>query len=153
MKISVLFLKINYSLDYLIFHLFGLNNIHQRMKVIIIIKQRLQHRVKKLLIHAIYFEMDVRLLCQYLLYLPMIVVSYFWIIIICLWIWNFLFVEIHCDRLTSDDRFFSNLFRLLVTIEQSSLTNEDKFDALALVCLYYFSLHHFSFLIFCFLDS
>jgi hypothetical protein len=42
-------------------------------------------------------------------------------------------LETNCDRLTSDDRFFSNLFRLLVTIEQSSLTNEEKFDALALV--------------------
>ena len=42
-------------------------------------------------------------------------------------------VEANCDRLTTDDRFFSNLFRLLVTIEQSSLTSEDKFDALALV--------------------
>ncbi|CAF1108104.1 unnamed protein product [Adineta steineri] len=40
--------------------------------------------------------------------------------------------EVHCDHLTTDDRFFSNLFRLLVSIEQSSLTNEDKFDALAL---------------------
>ncbi|CAF1138354.1 unnamed protein product [Rotaria sp. Silwood1] len=40
--------------------------------------------------------------------------------------------ESHCDRLTSDDRFFSNLFRLLVTIEQSSLPNEDKFDSIAL---------------------
>lgn len=49
-------------------------------------------------------------------------------------------LELHCDRLTSDDRFFSNLFRLLQTIEQSSLPNEDKFDALALVCLFYFFL-------------
>ncbi|CAF3419683.1 unnamed protein product [Rotaria socialis] len=40
--------------------------------------------------------------------------------------------ETHCDRLTSDDRFFSNLFRLLVTIQQSSLTNEEQFDAVAL---------------------
>ncbi|CAF0974192.1 unnamed protein product [Rotaria sordida] len=40
--------------------------------------------------------------------------------------------ETHCDRLTSDDRFFSNLFRLLITIEQSSLASEDKFDSLAL---------------------
>ncbi|CAF0816689.1 unnamed protein product [Adineta steineri] len=40
--------------------------------------------------------------------------------------------EVLCDRLTSDDRFFSNLFRLLVTIENSSFSNEDKFDALAL---------------------
>jgi hypothetical protein len=46
----------------------------------------------------------------------------------------FFILEVHCDRLTSDDRFFSNLFRLLVTIEQSSLTSEDKFDSLALVC-------------------
>ncbi|CAF5015104.1 unnamed protein product, partial [Rotaria socialis] len=37
-----------------------------------------------------------------------------------------------CDRLTTDDRFFSNLFRLLVTIEKSSFSNEDKFDTLAL---------------------
>ena len=44
-------------------------------------------------------------------------------------------LETHCDRLTSDDRFFSNLFRLLVTIQQSSLANEDKFDGIALVCL------------------
>ncbi|CAF3325937.1 unnamed protein product [Rotaria socialis] len=40
--------------------------------------------------------------------------------------------EIICDRLTTDDRFFSNLFRLLVTIEKSSFSNEDKFDTLAL---------------------
>ncbi|CAF1217409.1 unnamed protein product [Rotaria sordida] len=40
--------------------------------------------------------------------------------------------EIICDRLTSDNRFFSNLFRLLVTIEKSSFSNEDKFDTLAL---------------------
>ncbi|CAF3346872.1 unnamed protein product [Rotaria sp. Silwood2] len=40
--------------------------------------------------------------------------------------------ETHCDRLASDDRFFSNLFRLLTTIEQSSLNSEDKFDSLAL---------------------
>jgi len=43
-------------------------------------------------------------------------------------------LETNCDRLTSDDRFFSNLFRLLVIIEKSSFSNEDKFDALALVC-------------------
>lgn len=42
-------------------------------------------------------------------------------------------LEAHCDRLTSDDRFFSNLFRLLTTIEQSTLTSEDRFDAIALV--------------------
>ncbi|UJR14881.1 hypothetical protein I4U23_001865 [Adineta vaga] len=40
--------------------------------------------------------------------------------------------EVNCDRLISDDRFFSNLFRLLVTIEKSSFSSEDKFDALAL---------------------
>ncbi|CAF1101075.1 unnamed protein product [Adineta ricciae] len=40
--------------------------------------------------------------------------------------------DVNCDRLTSDDRFFSNLFRLLVTIEKSSFNSEDKFDALAL---------------------
>ncbi|UJR31826.1 hypothetical protein I4U23_019303 [Adineta vaga] len=40
--------------------------------------------------------------------------------------------EVHCDHLAADDRFFSNLFRLLVTMEQCSLINEDKFDALAL---------------------
>jgi hypothetical protein len=45
-------------------------------------------------------------------------------------------LETNCDRLTSDDRFFSNLFRLLVIIEKSSFTNEDKFDTLALVCLF-----------------
>ncbi|CAF3594902.1 unnamed protein product, partial [Rotaria sp. Silwood2] len=39
---------------------------------------------------------------------------------------------ITCDHLTSDNRFFSNLFRLLVTIEKSSFNNEDKFDTLAL---------------------
>ena len=43
------------------------------------------------------------------------------------------FSETHCDHLTSDDRFFSNLFRLLVTMQQSSLANEDKFDTIALV--------------------
>jgi hypothetical protein len=54
-------------------------------------------------------------------------------------------LEIHCDRLVSDDRFFSNLFRLLVTIEQSSLANEDKFDALALVCLSFILFPNLSF--------
>lgn len=44
------------------------------------------------------------------------------------------FSETHCDHLTSDDRFFANLFRLLVTMQQSSLANEDKFDTIALVC-------------------
>jgi hypothetical protein len=48
-------------------------------------------------------------------------------------------LEIHCDRLTSDDRFFSNLFRLLVIIEKSSFSNEDKFDTLALVCCSFIS--------------
>ena len=41
--------------------------------------------------------------------------------------------ESNGDRLTSDSRFFTNLFRLLVTIETSSFSNEDKFDTLALV--------------------
>ncbi|CAF3797206.1 unnamed protein product [Rotaria sp. Silwood1] len=40
--------------------------------------------------------------------------------------------KIICDRLISDNRFFSNLFRLLVTIEKSTFSNEDKFDTLAL---------------------
>lgn len=40
--------------------------------------------------------------------------------------------ENNCDRLSSDDRFFSNLFRLLVFIEKSSFTNEEKFDTIAL---------------------
>ena len=47
-------------------------------------------------------------------------------------------LETNCDRLTSDDRFFSNLFRLLVFIEKSSFTSEDKFDTLALVSLFLF---------------
>lgn len=47
---------------------------------------------------------------------------------------NFSSLENTCDHLTSDERFFSNLFRLLVTIEQSSFSNEEKFDTLALVC-------------------